>query len=71
VLCRRSRKNSFGRPLFQNPQSSDTPTQPLVEPRFTDTALSRGAQHVYRIRTVNTEGLELAPSDSVTVSVAP
>ena len=30
-------KNPFGRPLFQNLQYSDTPTQPLVPMRFTDT----------------------------------
>lgn len=64
-------KNPFGRPLFQNLQYSDTPTQPLVEPRFTDPAPKRGARHVYRIRAVNTVGLESPPSDAVTVSVAP
>jgi len=64
-------KNPFGRPLFQNLQYSDTPTQPLVEPRFTDPAPKRGARHVYRIRAVNTVGLESPPSAAVTVSVAP
>ena len=30
-------KNPFGRPIFQNLQYSDTPTQPLVPMQFTDT----------------------------------
>ena len=47
-------KNPFGRPIFQNLQYSDTPTQPLVPLRFADTkaepasstpiALSRSTQ---------------------------
>jgi len=35
-------KNSFGRPVFQNLQYSDTPTQPLVPMRFTDTKAEAG-----------------------------
>lgn len=36
-------RNPFGRPLFQNLQYSDTPTQPLVTMQFTDTATRPGA----------------------------
>jgi hypothetical protein len=46
-------KNSFGRPIFQNLQYSDTPTQPLVPMRYT---------HTYRIIAVNTVGLKSTPS---------
>jgi hypothetical protein len=63
--------NPFGRPLFQNLQYSDTPTQPLVEPRFIDQAPKRGVKHVYRIRAVNTVGLESPLSAPVTASVTP
>jgi len=34
-------KNPFGRPVFQNLQYSDTPTQPLVPMTFTDPPRSR------------------------------
>ena len=34
-------KNPFGRPVFQGLQYSDTPTQPLVTMRFTDTKAER------------------------------
>jgi hypothetical protein len=64
-------KNPFGRPLFQNLQYSDTPTQPLAEPRYTDTTAKPGVKHVYRVRAVNTVGLESAPSPPVTASLAP
>jgi pimeloyl-ACP methyl ester carboxylesterase len=51
-------KNRFGRPIFQNLQYSDTPTQPLVEMRFTDTKAVTGKRHRYRVIAVNTVGLE-------------
>ncbi len=51
-------KNSFGRPIFQNLQYSDTPTQPLVEMRFTDTKAVAGKAHRYRVIAVNTAGLK-------------
>ena len=35
-------KNPFGRPIFQNLSYSDTPTQPLVEMRFTDAKAEPG-----------------------------
>src|SRR5215472_3833728 len=58
--------NPFGRPVFQNLQYSDTPTQPLVPMRYTDTKAKAGAKHVYRVLAVNTMGLKSKPSaDSV------
>lgn len=58
-------KNPFGRPLFQNLQYSDTPTQPLVQMRFIDTQAEPGKTHQYRVIAVNTVGLEShrEPSD--------
>ncbi len=50
-------KNPFGRPIFQNLQYSDTPTQPLVPMRFTDPAAD-GKPHQYRVIAVNTAGLK-------------
>jgi hypothetical protein len=51
-------KNPFGRPLFQNLSYSDTPTQPLVEMRYTDTTATAGQSHTYRVIAVNTVGLK-------------
>lgn len=51
-------KNPFGRPIFQNLQYSDTPTQPLVLMRFTDTKAEPGKTHQYRVIAVNTVGLK-------------
>ena len=51
-------KNPFGRPVFQNLQYSDTPTQPLVQMRFTDTKAEAGKTHQYRVIAVNTVGLK-------------
>mgnify|MGYP006272768207 CR=1 FL=1 len=51
-------KNSFGRPIFQNLSYSDTPTQPLVEMRYTDTKAEPGKTHQYRVISVNTVGLK-------------
>jgi pimeloyl-ACP methyl ester carboxylesterase len=70
-------KNPFGRPIFQNLQYSDTPTQPLVPMQFTDTTDStdstdtadtsdeRNKKHVYRVIAVNTVGLKSQPTDSL------
>ena len=55
-------KNPFGRPVFQGLQYSDTPTQPLVPLRFTDTRAESGKQHIYRVIAVNTVGLKSNPS---------
>ena len=51
-------KNPFGRPIFQNLQYSDTPTQPLAEMHFTDTKPEPGKTHQYRVISVNTAGLK-------------
>ncbi len=51
-------KNPFGRPVFQNLQYSDTPSQPLVQMRFTDTKVETGKTHQYRVIAVNTVGLK-------------
>jgi pimeloyl-ACP methyl ester carboxylesterase len=62
-------KNPFGRPIFQNLQYSDTPTQPLVQMRYTDTKAEPGKKHTYRVIAVNTTDLKSMPSeDSVTVN---
>jgi hypothetical protein len=59
-------KNPFGRPVFQNLQYSDTPTQPLVPMRFTDTTAEAGQKHTYRVTAVNTAGLKSQPSAEAT-----
>lgn len=51
-------KNPFGRPLFQNLQYSDTPSQPLVQMTFTDAKAEPGKTHSYRVIAVNTMGLQ-------------
>ena len=55
-------KNHFGRPIFQNLQYSDTPTQPLVPMQFTDTKTEPGKKHIYRVIAVNTVGLKSKPT---------
>lgn len=50
-------KNPFGRPVFQNLQYSDTPTQPLVPMQYTDMTVRPGKTHGYRVVAVNTVGL--------------
>jgi hypothetical protein len=61
-------KNPFGRPIFQNLQYGDTPTQPLVQMRYTDTKAEPGKKHTYRVIAVNTMGSKSMPSaDAVTV----
>jgi len=50
--------NPFGRPLFQNLSYSDTPTQPLVAMRYTDTTAEAGVIYQYKVIAVNTVGLE-------------
>lgn len=55
--------NPFGRPLFQNLQYSDTPTQPLVEMAFTDSTATSdedARSRRYRVYAVNTVGLKSA-----------
>jgi hypothetical protein len=55
-------KNPFGRPIFQNLQYSDTPTQPLIQMQFTDTKPEPGKNHSYRVFAVNTVELKSNPS---------
>jgi hypothetical protein len=57
-------KNPFGRPVFQNLQYSDTPTQPLVEMHYTDATVELGKNHTYRVIAVNTAGLKSSPSEN-------
>lgn len=52
----KNNKNRFGRPIFQNLQYSDTPTQPLVPMRFDDETAEVGKRHTYRVISVNTVG---------------
>lgn len=56
-------KNPFGRPIFQNLQYSDTPTQPLVLTRFADSTAKEGEVYVYRVTAVNTLGLKSEPAE--------
>ncbi|MCO6454678.1 MAG: hypothetical protein J5I93_05185 [Pirellulaceae bacterium] len=57
-------KNPFGRPLFQNLQYSDTPTQPLVPMRYVDERAVESKSHSYRVTAVNTVGLKSQPVGS-------
>ncbi|HET6424779.1 MAG TPA: hypothetical protein VFG20_13910 [Planctomycetaceae bacterium] len=57
-------KNPFGRPIFQNLQYSDTPTQPLVPLQYTDTKPVAGKKHTYRVTAVNTVGLQSPPAST-------
>jgi hypothetical protein len=62
-------KNPFGRPVFQNLQYSDTPTQPLVQMRYIDTKTEPGTKHIYRVIAVNTVDLKSVPSaNSITAN---
>lgn len=63
-------KNPFGRPVFQNLQYSDTPTQPLVPMRFTDAQAEPGTTHAYRVLAVNTVGLKSAGVDGTKPAAA-
>ncbi len=56
-------KNPFGRPIFQNLQYSDTPTQPLVALQYTDATARPEMKHSYRVVVINTVGLESVPSE--------
>jgi hypothetical protein len=64
-------KNPFGRPVFQNLQYSDTPTQPLVPKQFTDTKAAPDKKHTYRVIAVNTVGLKSKPSAEATPAGGP
>src|SRR5262249_48663455 len=54
-------KNPLGRPVFQDLQYSDTPTQPLVPMRYTDATAAAGKTHSYRVIAVNTVGAKSTP----------
>lgn len=56
-------KNRFGRPIFQNLQYSDTPTQPLVQMRYIDSKAKPGVKHSYRVIAVNTVGFKSRPAE--------
>jgi pimeloyl-ACP methyl ester carboxylesterase len=51
-------KNPFGRPVFQNLQYSDTPTQPLVKMQYKDNTAEPGKKYSYRVSSLNTVGLK-------------
>ncbi len=51
-------QNPYGRPLFQNLQYSDTPTQPLTEMKYLDTTATPGEKHSYKVISVNTAGVK-------------
>lgn len=56
-------KNPFGRPIFQNLQYSDTPTQPLMPMQYVDQSTEPARGHAYRVITVNTVGLRSTPAE--------
>jgi hypothetical protein len=60
-------KNPFGRPIFQNLQYSDTPTQPLVPMRYIDEKVDPKEKHTYRVIAVNTAGLKSAPTAALPI----
>jgi pimeloyl-ACP methyl ester carboxylesterase len=60
-------KNPFGRPIFQNLQYSDTPSQPLVAMQFTDAKAKPDAKHAYCVIAVNTVGMKSKPTEGVSL----
>ncbi len=56
-------KNPYGRPIFQNLQYSDTPSQPLVAMQFVDATAKADEKHIYRVVALNTVGLKSQPSE--------
>lgn len=64
-------KNPFGRPIFQNLQYSDTPTQPLVPMTYVDTQAVADKKHTYRVISVNTAGLKSTPTAAELGSLQP
>jgi poly(3-hydroxybutyrate) depolymerase len=57
-------KNPFGRPVFQNLQYSDTPTQPLAKMQFTDSTAGTETGHTYSVIALNTAGLKSEPASA-------
>lgn len=48
----------FGRSVFQGLQYRDTPSQPLVQMKFTDPKPAADKEHEYQVIAVNTVGLQ-------------
>jgi hypothetical protein len=63
-------KNPFGRPIFQNLQYSDTPSQPLIQMRYQDDQTASGKAHQYRVIAVNTVGLKSPSSATISREVS-
>ncbi len=57
-------RNPFGRPVYQNLQYSDTPTQPIVPMQYTDAAAKPGETHAYAVIAINTAGLRSRPANA-------
>ena len=57
----------FGRPLFQSMTYHDTPSQPLPEMRYLDTAAKSGEKHVYAVIAINSVGLKSQQSPQFTL----
>ena len=51
-------EETINRPVFQPAYCSDKPKQPLPEMRFIDSSAIEGVAHKYRVKSVNTDGLE-------------
>lgn len=50
--------NPLSRPVFQGTNNSDSPLQPLRKMQYTDTTITPGISHKYRVYSVNTAGLK-------------
>ena len=50
-------KSPYGRPIFQKNSYSDTPSQPLAQMQFSDSAAPAG-EHKYEVIAINTAGIE-------------
>lgn len=55
-------KNPYGRPIFQNLQYSDTPTQPLMQMRHRIPPDIINGESEYRVISINSVGLHSQPS---------
>ena len=54
----------FGRPLFQTMSYHDTPEQPLPAMSFVDRTAPPNAEPIYKVRTINSVGLQSPPTAS-------
>jgi hypothetical protein len=52
----------YGRPIFQVMNYSGTPVQPLAAMRFVDEHKSESPTRLYRVFSVNAEGVESSPA---------